>query len=288
MEPMSKVVGRHAVVTATVVCLVLGVASVLRVVGSSNLFPAGGEKTLRPIAFDDFALQFYYGQLGGRFLTEGGVTYGYDPNFMAGYPKTPVYYPSSKPYELALGLFSSLDPGTVFNFSVFAMLAAVPFLVYGAAANFRLSRGERLAVVAMSIVPHLMVPVAGFYGIMEAAGMVPFIFASFLSVYVVSLVHRFLSTGERRAGAALLVTAPLLYLSHLTAVFISARRAATRGCGWCSLPWPRRTGPGSRATSSFLMMRRPPRSTHRRDVSTSFQRAGCSHRFECMSLPRCC
>jgi hypothetical protein len=222
MEPMSKAVGRYAVAAATVVCLVLGVASVLRVVGSSNLSLTGEEKALRPISFDDYALQFYYGQLGGRFLTEGGVTYGYDPNFMAGYPKTPVYYPSSKPYEYTLGLFSELDPGSVFNFSVFAMLAAIPFLMYGAATNFRFSAGERLAVVAMSVVPHLMVPVAGFYGIMEAAGMVPFIFASFLSVYVVSLVHRFLLSGERRAGAALLVTAPVLYLSHLTAVFISA------------------------------------------------------------------
>jgi hypothetical protein len=219
---MSREVERYAIAAATVACLVLGVASVLRVVGWSNLSPGGVENVLRPISFDDYALQFYYGQLGSRFLTEGGVTYGYDPNFMAGYPKTPVYYPSSKPYELSLALFSGLDPGTVFNFTVFSMLAALPFFAYGAAANFRLSRGERLAVVAMSIAPHLMVPVAGFYGIMEAAGMVPFIFASFLSVYVVSLVHRFLLTGERRAGAALLVAAPLLFLSHLTAVFISA------------------------------------------------------------------
>ena len=102
------------------------------------------------------------------------------------------------------------------------MLAALPFLVYAAAANFGLSAGARLAAVAMSVAPHLMVPVAGFYGIMEAAGMVPFIFASFLSLTVVSLVHRFLLAGERGTGLALLVAAPLLYLSHLTAVFISA------------------------------------------------------------------
>jgi hypothetical protein len=221
MEPMSRAVGRYAISAATVACLALGVASVLRVVGSANLSPVGGEKALRPIGFDDYALQFYFGQLGSRFLTEGGVTYGYDPNFMAGYPKTPVYYPSSKPYEYALGLFSGFDPGTVFNFTVFAMLAALPFLMYGAAANFRLSSGERLALVAMSAVPHLMAPVAGFYGIMEAAGMVPFIFASFLSVYVVSLVHRFLEKGERRVALALLVAAPLLYLCHLAAVLIS-------------------------------------------------------------------
>jgi hypothetical protein len=215
-------VRKYAIAAATIACFALGVAGVLRVVGWSNLSGGGAGGVRRPIAFDDYALQFYYGQLGSRFLTEGGVTFGYDPNFMAGYPKTPVYYPSSKPYEYSLGLFSGLDPGTVFNFTVFAMLAALPFLMYGAAANFRFSAGERLAVVAMSVVPHLMVPVAGFYGIMEAAGMVPYIFASFLSVYVVSLVHRFLETGERGAALALLVAAPLLYLCHLTAVLVSA------------------------------------------------------------------
>jgi len=214
-------VRRYAIGAATIACFALGVAGVLRVVGWSNLSGGGVDGVHRPIAFDDYALQFYYGQLGGRFLREGGVTYGYDPNFMAGYPKTPVYYPSSKPYEYALALFAGFDPGTVFNLSVFAMLASLPFLMYGAAANFRFSPGERLAVVAMSVVPHLMVPVAGFYGIMEAAGMVPFIFASFLSVYVVSLVHRFLEKGERRVALALFVAAPLLYLCHLTAVLVS-------------------------------------------------------------------
>jgi len=191
-------------------------------VGWDRLSPAGVEGVHRPIAFDDYALQFYYGQLGSRFLSEGGVTYGYDPNFMAGYPKSPIYYPSSKPYELSLYVFSGFDPGMVFNWTVFSMLAVLPFLMYGAATNFRASPGERLAVVALSLVPHRLVPMVSFYSIMEAAGMVPFIFASFLSVYVVSLMHRFLSTGGRRTGLALLVTAPLLYLSHLTAVFISA------------------------------------------------------------------
>jgi hypothetical protein len=222
MESKSNRIWRYAIAAATAACLALGVASVLRVVGWSNLSPFGATGAERPIAFDDYALQFYYGQLGSRFLAEGGVTYGYDPNFMAGYPKTPIYYPSSKPYEFSLRLFSEFDPASVFNRTVFFMLAVLPFLMYGAAANFRLAPGERLAVVAMSVVPHLMVPVAGFYGFMEAAGMVPYVFASFLSVYVVSLVTRFLLTGERRVGLMLIAAAPLLFLSHLTAVLISA------------------------------------------------------------------
>jgi hypothetical protein len=221
-----KSIGRFTITAATAACLLLGAVSVLEVVGWTRLLPSA-EGPPRPIAFDDYALQFYYGQLGSRFLREGGVTYGYDPNFMAGYPKSPVYYPSSKPYELSLYLFSGCDSGTVFNWTVFSMLAVLPLLMYAAARNFGASAGERLAVVALSLVPHHLFPMVDFYSIMEAAGMVPFIFASFLSVYVVSLMYRFLSVGGRLGGLALLATAPILYLSHLAAVFISAVPIAT-------------------------------------------------------------
>jgi hypothetical protein len=81
--------------------------------------------------------------------------------------------------------------------------------------------------VALSVIPHHLVPTVFFYSIMEAAGMVPFVFASFLSVFVVSLVFRFLSTGALQAGLALIAVAPLLYLSHLTAAFISVVPIAT-------------------------------------------------------------
>lgn len=218
----STPLGRWTIRIATIACLALGVASVLRVVGPEKLGFGAGEGPVQPIAFDDYALQFYYGQLGARMLDEGGVTYGYDPSFMAGYPKTPIYYPSSKPYEYVLAAFSSGDPGRVFNWTVFGMLALLPLLIFGAAMNFGLSPGERLVAVGLSVIPHHLVPMAGFYGIMEAAGMVPYIFASVLSVYVVSLVDRFLASGERLTAVALLVAAPLLYRSHLTAVFLSA------------------------------------------------------------------
>lgn len=52
--------------------------------------------------------------------------------------------------------------------------------------------------------------------------MVPYIFASFLSVFVVSLVHRYLADGEKRAALALLVAAPALYFTHLTAMLLTA------------------------------------------------------------------
>jgi len=233
-------IAEATLVALTVAAIAFGVAAALRVVGFENLGFGRGEAAQQPIGFDDYALQFYYGRLGAENLRAGGVTFGYDPRFLAGYPKTPIYYPSSKPYEYLFSYFPRSDPGTVFNRTIFAMLALIPFILYGAAANFGMSRGERLAVVAMGCLPHFLVPSTGFYAIMEAAGMVSFIFASFLSVYVVSLVDRFLERGEALVGATLLAVAPWLYRSHLTAVVVSALPIAIVYLRrFRATPWPR-------------------------------------------------
>ena len=115
--------GRYVIAAATAAFLMLGTVSIVHFVGWSRLVSTSEAGAHIPIAFDDHALQFYYGRLGARNLHERGVTYGYDPSFMAGYPKSPIYYPSSKLYELSLAIFSGFDPGRVFDWTVFAMLA---------------------------------------------------------------------------------------------------------------------------------------------------------------------
>ena len=52
---------------ATLLVLAFGVFAALRFVGPERL-----ARDADAIAFDDYALQFYYGDLGGRFLREGG------------------------------------------------------------------------------------------------------------------------------------------------------------------------------------------------------------------------
>jgi hypothetical protein len=212
---------RGAILAMTTMILVFSCVSVWRTVDPANLRAPTPAAPGRPIAFDDHALQFYYGRLGSQFLAEGGRTHGYDPHFMAGYPKSPVYYPSSRPYELSLWLFGGADQGRVFNWTILVLLAACPFLMYAAAASLGLSDGGRLVVAALAAVPHLLVPIADFYRYMEPAGMESYIFASALSVLVAALFARFVRTGGRGTGLALWATAPLLYFTHPAAVVIS-------------------------------------------------------------------
>ena len=214
---------RAAIAVATAAWLGFGVAAALRVVGPERV--AGGAVSPTPIRYDDYALQFYYGRLGAQLLSETGVNYGYDPNFLAGYPKLPLYYPSSRPFELAFHWFEGADPARVFNRSVLALLASLPFWLLAAAVLWEAPAGERLAIVALGSVPHLLVPAADFYGYMEASGMVSFLFASFVSLPVVAAASRYLSKGGAGAALALAGTGCLLFVSHPSAPFLVAAPA---------------------------------------------------------------
>jgi hypothetical protein len=214
---------RVGIAIATATWLGFGVAAAVRVVGPERV--AGGVAAPTPILYDDYALQFYYGQLGARMLSETGVNYGYDPSFLAGYPKIPAYYPSSRPFELAFHWFEGADPARVFNRSVLALLVSLPFCLLAAAILWRIPDGERLAVVVLGSMPHLLVPAADFYGFMEASGMVSFLFASFVSLPVVAAASLFLSTGGAIAGLALTATACLLFVSHPTGPLLVAAPA---------------------------------------------------------------
>lgn len=219
--PWGRRARRLLILAATAGVLAFGCLSAVRVVDPTNLRAAPTPDGPRPIVFDDHALQFYYGRLGSLFLAEAGMTHGYDPFFMAGYVKSPVYYPSSRPFELSLWLFDGVDQGRVFNWTVLVLLAACPFLLYAAAWSLGLSDGERLIVAALTTVPHLLAPIADFYRYMEPAGMESYIFTSALSVLVVTLLARFARSGGTSAGLSLWVTAPLLYFAHPAAVAIS-------------------------------------------------------------------
>ncbi|MFI5215827.1 MAG: hypothetical protein ACHQ3O_04725 [Candidatus Limnocylindria bacterium] len=220
---------RVGIAIATATWLGFGVAAALRVVGPERV--AGGAAAPIPLRYDDYALQFYYGQLGAQLLAETGVNYGYDPNFLAGYPKLPLYYPSSRPFELAFRWFESADPALVFNRSVLALLASLPFCLLAAALLWRAPDAERLVIVVLGSVPHLLVPAADFYGYMEASGMVSFLFASFVSLPLVAAGSRYLSSGGVGAALAMAATGCLLFVSHPSAPLLVAAPAVVLAAG---------------------------------------------------------
>src|SRR5262245_25453419 len=61
-----------------------------------------------PIICGKHPLHLYHGYVGAKSLLESGSICCYDPNFEAGYPKTPVFDSGSRPGELFLA-FSGGD-----------------------------------------------------------------------------------------------------------------------------------------------------------------------------------
>jgi hypothetical protein len=55
-----------------------------------------------PILSGQHPLHLYHGQLAAKTWRERGTSSCYDPAFQAGYPKTPVFDPGSRPAELFL------------------------------------------------------------------------------------------------------------------------------------------------------------------------------------------
>jgi len=76
----------------------------------------------RPVVRSDYPFHAFHAKIGQDFLRSHGTPYGYDPAFMAGYPKTPLFSASVNILEL----FATIIPG-VFRAQKI-LTAAIPFL----------------------------------------------------------------------------------------------------------------------------------------------------------------
>ena len=69
-----------------------------------------GRDDARPVVAGRHPLHFYHGLLGAETLRQRIGTSCYDPNFQAGYPKTPVFDGGCRPVEVLL-YFAGTDAG---------------------------------------------------------------------------------------------------------------------------------------------------------------------------------
>src|SRR5262249_34146929 len=86
-------------------------------------------------------LHLYHGALGARALFERGNLSCYDPSFYAGYPKTPVFDPGSRPAELALALCGGQYRPAVYKVALAGFCLLAPLALYQAARCTGLPRG---------------------------------------------------------------------------------------------------------------------------------------------------
>jgi hypothetical protein len=105
----------------------------------------------RPVCSGRHALHLYHGYLGAKGFKKYYTTAVYDPNFYAGYVKTPWFDSGSRPAELFLALRGSgYHPGA-YKVGLAVCWFAGPFLLGLAAWVFRATVGVRLVAIVLGM-----------------------------------------------------------------------------------------------------------------------------------------
>lgn len=82
----------------------------------------------RPVVAGRHPLHFYHGLLGAETLRQRQGTACYDPNFQAGYPKTPVFDGGCRPVEMLLFVFGEDSGPAVYKKGLLFGSILVPFV----------------------------------------------------------------------------------------------------------------------------------------------------------------
>src|SRR5262245_40755939 len=94
----------------------------------------------QPIVSGRHALHLYHGYLGSLALSARGTPCCYDPNFQAGYPKTPVFDSGSRPAEWFLLLAGVTYRPAAYKLGLAACCLLAPGLLFLAARGAGLKR----------------------------------------------------------------------------------------------------------------------------------------------------
>lgn len=188
---------------------------------------------------DDHPHYFHCAMMGRAFLSRSGTTAGYDPYFMAGYPQSVMFPPSSTLPDVWMWAFGGGDrPEVAFKWYVLLAAAVAPGLI--AAACWAQGMGRAgVAAAVLLFLGYLWTdwPI-NYVGI----GMMPYFAAAPTCVVAAGLFGRFVDAGGfgRWLAAALLCS--VAFLMHLTAAMLLAPAGAIAYVGvWRSR---RRRGEG--------------------------------------------
>jgi hypothetical protein len=207
-----------------------------------------------PLWRDDHPLYYHSALVTRAFLGQSGTTAGYDPSFMAGYPKSVIFPASSTLPELVVWAFGGNRPELAYKVYVLASAAAVPWLIVLAAAAWRVGPFGQAAGVFLFLL-YLWTDFPINYA---ALGMLPYLLAIPLGLLALAVFTRYLEQGGVAwwLGSAGLMG--LCELVHLTAAMVVAPAAALAYAAACAglgpgpsrreeeprrrLPWSRHPG----------------------------------------------
>jgi hypothetical protein len=165
-----------------------------------------------PAYSEDYAMHFSQCLSTKRFLSSHSKLWGYDPFFLAGYPRGTLVNADNKAWEILFCIVSPvIGPGRAFKLYILLFLLLYPFLTYLAARNFALSRETGLIASFLAILFfHLSLAID-----FVSWGMVSYVFVCFFSLYVFSLMYKLCEEFTLRRYVALAVCSSLLLMMHI-------------------------------------------------------------------------
>jgi len=169
-----------------------------------------------PLFRHDHPLYLHSAIVTRSFLKQRGTTAGYDPSFMAGYPKSVVFPASSTLPEIVLALFPNAAPYRVYKLYVFVAVAGAPMLVALAAWLLRMRHGAIVAAVGLFLT-YLWTDWPINYA---SFGMVPYFLAVPWCLLTIAVIGRFLERGGLGRWAVMVVVSSLALMIHLTSAMI--------------------------------------------------------------------
>jgi hypothetical protein len=163
-----------------------------------------------PIVSGKHPLHLYHGFLGAHSFFETGSLCCYDPNFQAGYPKTPVFDGGSRPGELFLILTGGNYNPLAYKIGLALCCLAVPVLLALGARGAGLSRGATTLAALAGLFIWWGKPCT------EAleAGELHLLIAAVASVAQVGMLIRFDRLPCLRSWLGLLLTGYLAWFAH--------------------------------------------------------------------------
>ena len=133
----------------------LAVAGLILAQAGLALALFGSERTAtavfdeRPVLSGRHPLHLYHGTLGSANFHRNGATTCYDPNFQAGYPKTPVFDGGCRPAELFLGLAGGGYHPAAYKSGLFCCVLLIPAIFVLAGRGVGLSAGASVLAGAL-------------------------------------------------------------------------------------------------------------------------------------------
>jgi hypothetical protein len=164
----------------------------------------------RPILSGRHPLHLYHGTLGATAFAERGTTTCYDPNFQAGYPKTPVFDGGSRPAELFLSLAGGSYNPAAYKLGLFTVLVLVPVVFVVAARGAGLPVGAAVLAGVGGVWLGWSEPVQR----MISEGQLDLLIAGLAAVVFVPWLARFARTLGVEAWAVLATTAVIGWYCH--------------------------------------------------------------------------